>query len=567
MAAGPVNMLFLLLRRTTPAGGAGDQADGVLLDRYVARRDGAAFEALLARHGPMVWGVCRRILGSEADAEDAFQATFLVLARKAGSVRSAGALAGWLHEVARATAQKARHAARRRRLAERAAAAVPVAPAADGDCGEMRVIDEELARLPDRYRTPIVVCDLEGRTIADAAARLGWPAGTVATRLRRGRERLAARLARRGVTLPAGLTVTAAAVPEALRAATLRVAGAGIGGYAAGAVPAGVAVLARGASRTMFLLKLKAAAAVAAALACVVFGVPLLRPGDASGGTEPAGRPAGPAGPADLTGTWQGGKWGTVVLAPDGDGGFRGTYSNTFGKDVGRLRVAWSARSGRYEGTWAEGKFRFGRLSLRPPAGNAVRGSFATDPGCLVNPGTPDLSDLSWERADPSGGPPRGQKAGQDTGRVLWDRANQPGGPTTPPPGGADGGNAGQTPAAAPIRLEGVRLDAVDVKNHAVTFRLTAERLPDQVGVKPPAAEDDQRPATLSWVPVARNAEIVLKVRGRNWPILAMTGYPMSLAEFGKEFGVRKAGMLASVELRADGDRLVVTKIEGWSEE
>jgi RNA polymerase sigma-70 factor (ECF subfamily) len=188
-----------------------EPADAELLTRWCAG-DAAALEWLVRRHGSMVLGVCRRILAHADDAEDAFQATFLVLVRKGHQLARREQVAGWLHAVAVRVAQKARSQRTRRR--EREAQIVdgvdPVAPetAPAVDLRDLlRRIDEELDRLPDKYRLPIVLCELEGRTLEQAARVLGWPRGTVAGRLSRGRELLRRRLARRGDGLPLFLFV------------------------------------------------------------------------------------------------------------------------------------------------------------------------------------------------------------------------------------------------------------------------------------------------------------------------------------------------------------------------
>src|SRR5262245_9890737 len=156
-----------------------DISDGELLDRFVTRHDNGAFETLVRRHGPMVLRTCRKAVGNGHDAEDAFQATFLVLARKAASIRNRGSVGGWLYEVAYHLAIRARADAARRVRHERRADEM-VTP--DPDCGENRVevqamLDEELHRLPEKYRTPLVLCYLEGKTNTQAAKELGWPAG------------------------------------------------------------------------------------------------------------------------------------------------------------------------------------------------------------------------------------------------------------------------------------------------------------------------------------------------------------------------------------------------------
>jgi RNA polymerase sigma factor (sigma-70 family) len=205
-----------------------DRTDADLLAALI-RKDPAAVEAVIHRHGPMVWGVCRRALGHH-DAEDAFQATFLVLARRADAVRPPGLLGNWLYGVARRTALKARTVAAKRARREAIMADVPdFAALPPDDWADLRpVLDQELERLPDRLRAPLVLCDLEGLTRPEAARRLGWPDGTVASRLAAGRRKLADRLARRGIALSGGaLAVTltdhaTAHVPPALVAATAR---------------------------------------------------------------------------------------------------------------------------------------------------------------------------------------------------------------------------------------------------------------------------------------------------------------------------------------------------------
>ncbi|WP_162666427.1 RNA polymerase sigma factor [Gemmata massiliana] len=181
------------------------EPDADLLGRFVRTRDEAAFRELVRRLGPTVFGVCCRYLGNSADADDAFQTTFLVLARKAGTVRPPGRVAAWVYGVACLAARKLRQTRQRRQLREVAVPHPPDRPAPEGEMDtELRpAVDEELGRLPDNFRLPIVLCGLRGLTIAQAAAELGWPVGTVATRLSRGRAELAKRLARRGITLAA----------------------------------------------------------------------------------------------------------------------------------------------------------------------------------------------------------------------------------------------------------------------------------------------------------------------------------------------------------------------------
>jgi RNA polymerase sigma factor (sigma-70 family) len=196
-----------LLRLAT---GPDRHSDAQLLDDYLRGSNSTAVAAIIRRHGPMVWGVCRRVLGHH-DAEDAFQATFLVLARRAGAIRPGGLLGNWLYGVARRTSLKARALAARRRAREVTVDELPepAAPEPAAWADVRPVLDHELERLPAKYRAPLILCDLEGMTRPEAARRLGWPEGTVNSRLSIGRKKLAVRLARRGLALSGGLlTVT-----------------------------------------------------------------------------------------------------------------------------------------------------------------------------------------------------------------------------------------------------------------------------------------------------------------------------------------------------------------------
>jgi RNA polymerase sigma factor (sigma-70 family) len=262
----------------------GDEAgppDGQLLGQFVGRGDAAALDILVRRHGPMVWGVCRRLLRDPHDAEDAFQATFLVLVRRAASVRSPEALANWLYGVAHQTARKARATAARRRAREgplsRAGEAEEPASAGRAPGDDLRpLLDRELSRLPGRYRVAIVLCDLEGKTRAEAAGQLGLPAGTVASRLARGRAMLARRLARRGLAVSGGsLGVAlsqAAVVPARVSSAVVGLAADLVAGRTA-AAPPGVAALTEGVLRDMLISKLKPAATILAVVVGVVLAV------------------------------------------------------------------------------------------------------------------------------------------------------------------------------------------------------------------------------------------------------------------------------------------------------
>jgi RNA polymerase sigma factor (sigma-70 family) len=167
-----------------------------LLERFTRQQDGAAFAALVRRHGPMVLRVCRRGCANAHDAEDAFQATFWVLVCKAGSIRRPELLANWLCGVAYRTAKKARASALQRRRHERLAACLPRRePSVDAAWQDLRaLLDEELHRLPDKYRLPLILCYLEGKTNKEAARHLGWPPGSMSARLARGRQLLRERL-------------------------------------------------------------------------------------------------------------------------------------------------------------------------------------------------------------------------------------------------------------------------------------------------------------------------------------------------------------------------------------
>jgi RNA polymerase sigma factor (sigma-70 family) len=218
MAHRPLDLVVGRLRRLAGPSPVDDLADRLLLERFALNRDEAAFETLLRRHGPMVLGVCRRLLGDRHAAEDAFQATFLILVRRAGSLGRHGTLAGWLYTVARHTALRARADARRR--SERERQVPPRAGSAEpGEWRELRpLLDEEIGRLPDRFRLPLVLCYLEGMTNEEAARRLGCPTGTVLSRLARARARLRGRLTRRGITLSVaalGALLSEAAAPAA----------------------------------------------------------------------------------------------------------------------------------------------------------------------------------------------------------------------------------------------------------------------------------------------------------------------------------------------------------------
>jgi RNA polymerase sigma factor (sigma-70 family) len=211
---GPIRLLF-------EVGTVAGMSDGQLLDRFLARRGDeeaaeVAFAALVERHGPMVLRACRARLGDEHDAQDAFQATFLILARKAGAIRQHESAASWLHGVARRVASCARRAAAVRRAKERKAAGGKADFVAEGDRSDLvPTVREEVGDLPEKYRTPLMLCLLDGLTHEEAATRLGWPVGTVKTRVRRAKDRLRVALTRRGLAPSLGAIGAALAAREA----------------------------------------------------------------------------------------------------------------------------------------------------------------------------------------------------------------------------------------------------------------------------------------------------------------------------------------------------------------
>ena len=284
MAAAQMDTVIRHLRRAVLRQDRAGWTDGQLLASFIDQKDEAAFEALVRRHGPMVFGVCRRLLRNHHDAEDAFQATFLVLARKAPSVRPRERVANWLQGVALRTAMKAKAMTVKRRGREKQVTEMPEPEAVQQDpWRDLRpLLDRELNGLPESYRLPILLCDLEGKTIKDAAQQLGWPQGSVAGRLARGRKLLAKRLASRGVALSAGSlaavvsqNAVSAAVPTSLMSTTVKAAAVIAAGQAAvaGVVPAKVAALMEGVLKTMFMTKLKGLMPVTMAMLAIMVGV------------------------------------------------------------------------------------------------------------------------------------------------------------------------------------------------------------------------------------------------------------------------------------------------------
>jgi RND family efflux transporter MFP subunit len=288
---------------TSPGDGV---SDAQLLERFISTRDEAAFELLVWRHQRLVLGVCRRVLQNFHEAEDAFQATFLVLARKAGGIGKRKALASWLYKVAyrvalTARARQAKRAAREQPLGPAQKVAAPPEPTGLEQRDLWAVVDEEVSRLPERFRAATVLCYLEGKTVEEAALQLGCPRGTVASRLGRARERLRARLTRRGVALTTGAVATAlsqagmsAAMPaglirSAVRAAALSAAGKTVSGPG---IPLPVAALTEEVLRTMFLKKLMIGVAILVVLSGILSGGGLLVRFSAKAAAEPMPLPA-----------------------------------------------------------------------------------------------------------------------------------------------------------------------------------------------------------------------------------------------------------------------------------
>jgi RNA polymerase sigma factor (sigma-70 family) len=278
-----LDSLLHYLRRLGPEGtDTAEDGDPQLLRRFATGGEEAAFTALVRRHAAMVWSVCSRLLPQVPDAEDAFQATFLVLVRKAGAIRKPELLGPWLYGVAWRVADKLRRTAGRRRGRERELGDPP-APDSTSDVvwRDLRpLLDEEVGRLPEKYRTPFVLCYLEGLTNEEAASRLRCPKGTVLSRLSRARERLRGRLVRRGVDLTGAALATVmagnatAAAPAALIADTVR---RGLSFAAGPAAPAGSAVLlAERVLHSMFLIKVKMAVVALLALSLLGSGAALL---------------------------------------------------------------------------------------------------------------------------------------------------------------------------------------------------------------------------------------------------------------------------------------------------
>jgi RNA polymerase sigma factor (sigma-70 family) len=281
------------------AGELADASDGRLLESFLARHEGAAFAALLHRHGPMVLGVARRVLHHEQDAEDVLQATFLILARKAGSIRKRGSVGSWLHGVAHRLAVEAKGQAIRRQTRERQAGAMRHKQTnREGAWQELEeTLDQALARLPERYREAVVLCCLEGKTQEEAARQVGCPLGTVRSRLARGRKLLRSQLAAHGVTLSGGALATilaagpaSAALPASVLRSTMRASlQAATGKAITGAVSPRVAALMEGATKAMATTTAKSILSLIVTLTVLAAGAGLYAQ-QALSGKDPAAR-------------------------------------------------------------------------------------------------------------------------------------------------------------------------------------------------------------------------------------------------------------------------------------
>jgi RNA polymerase sigma factor (sigma-70 family) len=281
MATAQMSRFLRRLTRGMAAETLAELTDRQLLERFLAAQDEAVFEALVRRHGPMVYHVCWRVLQHAEDTEDAFQATFLLLARKLPTVRKRDSLASWLHGVAHRVALDAKaQVARRHRHEARAAGNSHPGPPEEITWRELRtVLDSELGWLPEKWRLPLILCYLEGRSQEEAALQLGWSKSTLLRRLEEARAVLGRRLARRGVLWPAALSavllsdcVALAALAPGLVGSTVEaVACVAAGQAAAGIISAKVAALTKGGLKTMLLTKLKNATAVL--LVAIVIGL------------------------------------------------------------------------------------------------------------------------------------------------------------------------------------------------------------------------------------------------------------------------------------------------------
>ena len=444
------------------AGAVADLTDGQLLERFATRggeTSEAAFAALVERHGAMVLRTCRSVLRDEHDAQDAFQATFLVLVRRGGGLWVRDSVGPWLHRVACRAALRARRDEERRKVRERRAAEMArhreVGPVGDGLRG---VVQEEVDRLPDRYRVPIVLCDLEGRTYEEAARSLGCPVGTVKSRLARARDRLRSRLTSRGLAPSAFATLAdaaRAAVPPALAESTIEAAARFLTAGPA-SVPASVAAIIQGVMRSMSLTRLKTASVklgVGTAMAMAVLATGAGSMAQQGSGVKPTTPPkaeAKPAAPVD-TYAWrrtdkyeppdferffpddpEGGK-ALDALVESGDIGNRPAEEVFRAVRRGLRRMTWKRRESVLSSIG--GRYVWGKTSQAPEVIEILyhaadfRGKLATDPYgtrhnavyyglSVVQPKPPAVLRTLAELCMAS-------ENGEELGRIVWGAESQ----------------------------------------------------------------------------------------------------------------------------------------------
>jgi RNA polymerase sigma factor (sigma-70 family) len=416
MAKAAASPILQLIRQVVEDGKVRELPDRDLLQRFHAQQDQAAFHALLRRHGPMVLDVCRGVLGDGPDAEDAFQAAFLALAQKAGSIRKGASVGSWLHGVVHRTALKARAQSAVRQRHEGRAPQRQTSETDDPSWREVRqVLHDELGGISERYREPLVLCYLEGATQKRAAARLGLAERTVRERLERGRELLRVRLVGRGLGPAAILAAAAwpaatvsASVPAVLADSTVKAATfVAAGGAATSVVSARVAALTQGVLRTMLLTKLKvtlAALVIAGLLAsgvlvaslCTEPAKPasalakavLAKPGDDKK-AQPAQKPAGPgtlllSRDGSVVALTPDGKEGDALIAPQGA---RTTFHSRLSPDG--TRAAFAVNKGERRGPGDD-------LNAPWPFQVVIRKLGAADPTAVADFSVKRLLTLCW---------------------------------------------------------------------------------------------------------------------------------------------------------------------------
>ncbi len=364
MPPSPLSSVLGTLRRLAGADSSNDLSDADLLERFCARREEAAFTLLVQRHGPMVHAVCCRVLGDPHEAEDAFQATFLVLVRRASSIRNQASLGSWLYGVAYRVAARARDRSAARRAHERKAVTAmrspePAEVLADP---ELRAaLDEEMQRLPEKYRAPLVLCGLEGKTHEQAAQELHWSKSSVTARLARARDLLQQRLASRGFAVAAGGLAALlaeqsapAAVPAVLTLATVQLALASLTGTAPATAPA--VVLADHVLRRTIMMRLSSTLALLFTVGLAGAGLALLTPLQQPASSVPGGADGPKRGlaanrPGDALPEGVLARLGSGRLrhgVPVGNLDFSPDGKRLVSAGSGRIRV-WDAATGRLE--------------------------------------------------------------------------------------------------------------------------------------------------------------------------------------------------------------------------